>query len=1494
MQKEQDIKLALKKRPGQKHEDDFKSLQAKIQNIEAQIISEHAMYSSVEDMKKKIEDLNGLKKELEDLQAMYDGVVRDRRDKYEKGSVEELSFRNSLENLVFMFGDTKNILDQKIGKLEKGVELVTSLTARVSSVRGWAARAQEFVSDHSSVPVGDTEKLEALLDQSNKLEEEKADIKTKLTEIETIKSEILEDCAEEFSRSVKEDTGELQSKFDAVSEPAFQLNEGLRRGLEKTEAVYRMMDEIEEFLSSIEAAMPSAAECDIADSSQLYHMKCRFQALKDRCDQTTELFREANEQGNDMLLSASPPPPQLARRLTQLNAGWTRVTPLVYERYKILAEAWLESGELRSWLTREAAWLQGLGRLLARPPRAADAEEYTTLLTDLESYLAKRSSGQWERIEDVARQLIAAQIMPAALQADTRRLRAAWAQLQPQVSERLALLEAAAAEAHAAESKLDEVRRWLQAPPTDEAVLASELAAHRQTLTELEALATAHRAAGRTEAAEHLATQAHSLTRALSALDTSSPAPLTPACIAPRLQAAWDSLARVQAALPQLALTGARPDPVRDTLRDCLRFYRTLSEIKSEVEGIIKSGRKMVEEKSVPEPQEFSKKIDSLKELYNKLGAQITESKTKLESALITAREIQNDLQSLTSWLDGLDANMGKQTLELEMSRMQAIRDKLNANHVEFSRHCDAAHLADLREQIDAVNRRWDHLKKHGVSKPLDLTSVQKYLADVDAQLDGEVTPEKLRDMERELRAQAKDIEALDNKAVHKQWENILTKIATARPAYAEVTDTVRRRVESPVDRNNDYKKSKIPLAVRSPAPIRRELTRGQRSRTPSLERAPAPPSPASTRSVDSLTPAPVDKDSSTFNLLQDSELFTQINNNKIEPKPPLPPANKPSSLHVVAVKEHEIVKSTVNENRDEYKTETVETVMQFIPQTVETVDIVDDDSDDETKQKRPSVDLGNEPKTFVVQVTTLEQRMKPQLGILKRKHSSPDEKQKVMKVTIDSVPDIIPSAEIHDESMKTPPPTPAGEEDQDNPLDMAEKQKEAHQNLRMDEVNEYRILDEVPKDQAALPEPSATEAASDANVNTTPADKTKHKDEEILDSADVKTDEEAKVDDDAEISRKKSNGVGEEEVIYTEVQESSEGRESPQGAPLSTSTPLKHSAQVVAVSPKIGARENKEEQDKSKSEDSKPRKSPPSPLPKLALPAAPAAPATPATPASPATPTTPGSPGGNSTPGRERLTSVDKYQKTEDFDELSPLPDSPGTPSLLSEAFQSSCSVELAAWEAAAAALARRMGVVALTVRGVASERDPAKRLEILKHQLGGLAADAAALISRGDSLVYEQHRTDPLLAAAIQTTYQDKLRNKWSAVVAEIESLRAVALRAEDQLKELQQLSASLQPLPDATDDQAWLQYSSRMERLAEICRWLKAERVGYPERAIADLTTRWSQAKRDYELQRSKEGKVSAYYPLLPGEVAIYNTSCSRALRFALKSFPVGILG
>lgn len=49
-----------------------------------------------------------------------------------------------------------------------------------------------------------------------------------------------------------------------------------------------------------------------------------------------------------------------------------------------------------------------------------------------------------------------------------------------------------------------------------------------------------------------------------------------------------------------------------------------MSEIKSEIECIIVTGRKLVEDKTVPEPDKLSKQIDMLKELYNKVRRFIT------------------------------------------------------------------------------------------------------------------------------------------------------------------------------------------------------------------------------------------------------------------------------------------------------------------------------------------------------------------------------------------------------------------------------------------------------------------------------------------------------------------------------------------------------------------------------------------------------------------------------------------------------------------------------------------------------------------------------------------------------------------------------------------------------------------------------------------------------------------------------------------------------
>lgn len=374
---------------------------------------------------------------------------------------------------------------------------------------------------------------------------------------------------------------------------------------------------------------------------------------------------------------------------------------------------------------------------------------------------------------------------------------------------------------------------------------------------------------------------------------------------------------------------------------------------------------------------------------------------------------------------------------------------------------------------------------------------------------------------------------------------------------YENVTDTIKRRLESPVNspetERPEFKRSRIPLALKSPVPIKKEVKEGgNRSRGSSLERrnrkagSPMTDSVTSTMSTDSIegsisimgsvpsTPETSRKDSSTFNLLHDSDLFTQISKNKIEPQSPVQSkSTKPDPFHVVEVKEHEIVKSTVSpvEPMEIYPSDTVETVVEFIPQTVETVEIIYDteesigESDEEQPEsRRNSVDLGTEPKTFVVEVKTLEQRMKPTLGILKRRNGPIEERSKVMKVTLD-VPDLIPSAEKdQDVSMHTPPPTPLeGVKTTECPLlhDLALRQKEAQKNLLRDEINEYLILDEVPKDQAALPEPSATVTLASDELE----DKSSKKDIEAKEST-------------PEASKSQSSNSDADEVMYSEIEE--------------------------------------------------------------------------------------------------------------------------------------------------------------------------------------------------------------------------------------------------------------------------------------------------------------------------------------------------------------------
>uniref|UniRef100_A0A3B3CH58 Uncharacterized protein n=1 Tax=Oryzias melastigma TaxID=30732 RepID=A0A3B3CH58_ORYME len=65
------------------------------------------------------------------------------------------------------------------------------------------------------------------------------------------------------------------------------------------------------------------------------------------------------------------------------------------------------------------------------------------------------------------------------------------------------------------------------------------------------------------------------------------------------------------------------------------KLYKLLSEVKAEVETVIKTGRQIVQKQQTEQPKELDDRVTALKLLYNQLGAQVGVLKLTSCSALV-------------------------------------------------------------------------------------------------------------------------------------------------------------------------------------------------------------------------------------------------------------------------------------------------------------------------------------------------------------------------------------------------------------------------------------------------------------------------------------------------------------------------------------------------------------------------------------------------------------------------------------------------------------------------------------------------------------------------------------------------------------------------------------------------------------------------------------------------------------------------------------------
>lgn len=134
-------------------------------------------------------------------------------------------------------------------------------------------------------------------------------------------------------------------------------------------------------------------------------------------------------------------------------------------------------------------------------------------------------------------------------------------------------------------------------------------------------------------------------------------------------------------------------------------MYRTLSEIKSEIETVIKTGRKVCEDRSTKSPKKLGLSIDALKHLYNALGEHVTQSKQMLERLLKMATALADNIVRIEQLLmvepESADAKASTN------SQIDALLVQSNAIYDQYRKTCEATYLEDVRRKLDALTTRF-------------------------------------------------------------------------------------------------------------------------------------------------------------------------------------------------------------------------------------------------------------------------------------------------------------------------------------------------------------------------------------------------------------------------------------------------------------------------------------------------------------------------------------------------------------------------------------------------------------------------------------------------------------------------------------------------------------------------------------------------------------------------------------------------------------------
>ncbi|RMC12816.1 hypothetical protein DUI87_10341 [Hirundo rustica rustica] len=540
-------------------------------------------------------------------------------------------------------------------------------------VQKWMDGVKEFLMTEKAVQ-GDTEGLQRQLDQCTMFINEMETIEPSLKEMKDVEAALRAQPAVGINTWTKSKLVDCQAQWEKLSKQIISQKNRLSESQEKAVNLKKDLAEMQEWMTQAEEEylekdfeykspeeLENAVEEMKRAKEDVLQKEVRVKILKDNIK---------------MLASKVPSSGQdLATELNVVLENYQLLCNRIRGKCHTLEEVWSCWIELLQYLDLETAWLNNLEervKMTGNLPDKLDA--VNDALESLESVLRHPADNRTQ-IRELGQTLIDGGILDDIISEKLEAFNARYEELSHlAVSRQIALeqqLQTMRETDHmlqVLQESLGDLDRQLTSYLTDRIdafqmpqeaqKIQAEIQAHESTLEELKKSARSFPPASPECRSPRGGTQLDALQRKLREVCTKYQLFQKPANFEQRMLDCKRVLDGVKAELHVLDVKDTDPDVIQAHLEKCMKLYKTLSEVKLEVETVIKTGRQIVQKQQTDNPKGMDEQLTALKFLYNDLGAQVTEGKQDLERATQLARKMRKESASLSEWLATTEADL--------------------------------------------------------------------------------------------------------------------------------------------------------------------------------------------------------------------------------------------------------------------------------------------------------------------------------------------------------------------------------------------------------------------------------------------------------------------------------------------------------------------------------------------------------------------------------------------------------------------------------------------------------------------------------------------------------------------------------------------------------------------------------------------------------------------------------------------------------------------